>query len=139
MTYKRPHKHAAFITEWVKDTSRKVEMCVYGDVWQPKAHPHWDENVLYRFAPDEPKKEIGSSLTDEELIYLFNPYSSDYRAAARRIANKAAERAIEDLKIPEDSFIYELSNKFNNKTILTHSTVRSILSIYLDYIKSELE
>ena len=85
---KKPHKHAAMIAEWIKDTSRVVEFRKSDGSWV-KASDMWDEEGEYRFA-DEVKPGAVSPLSDQELmsIWLNNE-------TKREIANEIHKASIE--------------------------------------------
>jgi len=47
---KKPHKHAALIEEWTKDTSRIIECKILSNKWVVVKDPYWRTSVEYRFA-----------------------------------------------------------------------------------------
>ena len=94
MTTPKPHPHAAMITEWIKDTSRIVQMRLNDEHWADCSSLMWSPHNQYRFA-DSVTPTIRSSLTEEELMAIGG---SDASTIVRRtIADAAAERAIEDI------------------------------------------
>ena len=108
MTEPTPHPHAEMIAEWIKDTSRIVERFDKDrDVWVD-LYPGWGPNEQYRFADTKPK--IVSSLTEEEIKEVFYDIGS-FLPALRAVANAAAQRAIEDLRLPEFHWFAKIINK----------------------------
>ena len=105
---KHPHPHHDMIVEWAKDPSRRVELEDSEGVWCYAAVPlEWDPNFEYRFA-DTVKKEVVSSLTDEEIRASYRP------GTIRTIADAAAKREREDIikwlkTFQEASTIYTVS------------------------------
>jgi hypothetical protein len=108
---KKLHPHAEIITEWIKDTSKKIEVSERGS----KNFRHWKRTSISAvFNDGEGRLEfrlvskplIVSSLTDEELFAIAeanNPGQEDIDyTTIRAIADAAAERAIVELKLSED-------------------------------------
>lgn len=126
------HKHAALITEWIKDTSRKVlskrpTFDCEKDIgnwteWRIDSYPSWSEQYQYKFA-DEPKEfDVISSLTDGELVQIWVGDSGDEREKSidllRRLANAAAQRERDNICA------------LQGKTSLTHSELKYRLAKY---------
>lgn len=96
------HIHYDMIVEWAANPSRVVEYYDEEDTddWQDCRDsgvgvPVWDENVQYRFKPEEPERVFPTtSLTDDEL---WEAYSEGYSTSVdsyRDIANAAIKRYI---------------------------------------------
>ena len=97
MTTVKPHPHAAIITEWIKDTSRIVQMRLNDEHWADCSPPLWSPHNQYRFA-DSVKPTIRSSLSDWELKTVIGSSLCDVEIERyRAIADAAAARAIEDM------------------------------------------
>ena len=93
----KPHKHAALIAEWIKDTSRVVELYDTAlKCWRPRSNPAWVPNCQYRFA-DTVKPEVTSPLTDTELANLWCLESGSCGVALRNIANAAHKAALKEV------------------------------------------
>ena len=102
MTTVKPHPHAAIITEWIKDTSRIVQMRLNDEHWADCSPPTWCPFYQYRFA-DSVKPTIRSSLSDWELKTVIGSSLCDVEIERyRAIADAAAARAIEDMPKLED-------------------------------------
>ena len=95
MTTVKPHPHAAMITEWVKDTSRIVQIRLDDESWEDCSSLPWFPPSQFRFA-DSVKPTIRSSLSDEELRIIWNR-ADTIPIACRAMADVAAARAIKDL------------------------------------------
>lgn len=115
MTDKTPHPHAELIAEWVKDTSKIPErLYPFDNSWHELAITFVIEDIKgrhnYRLKPEEPPKPvIVSSLSGSEIHYLCQNflYESD---RLRAVADAAAQRAIEDLKLPDWEFFDRYGN-----------------------------
>ena len=48
------HVHHDLIVEWAKDTSKEVQVDIFGNgEWLYSSNPRWDVNSKYRFKPRE--------------------------------------------------------------------------------------
>lgn len=104
----KTHPHAELIAGWTTDTSQKIEVLDRSNDnifrWQEVSISFVIDDkegkFKFRFAAN-----IVSSLTDEELLAIAeatNPYQGIYCTAYRAIADAAAQRAIEELEIPQE-------------------------------------
>lgn len=99
MKIKTQHPHAEMIAEWIKDTSRVVEQFDEGsEIWELDRNPAWYPETSYRFAGTV-KPKIVSSLRDDVLEEIFG--IGTITGGVRRVANAAAQRAIEELEVPD--------------------------------------
>ena len=114
----KPHKHAALIAEWIKDTNRVVE--VYEPVhecWEPRSNPVWFPDRQYRFA-DTVKPEVTSPLSDDEIYAVWA--KTDRSCHVRSLAPIAITAKIATLK--------EVAAMPSETTLLE----RDLLDIYMD-------
>ena len=96
---KKPHKHAAMIAEWIKDTSRVVEYQYSDTEWIKAEPPIWREAAEYRFA-DEAKQECVSPLSDHELATINKgsiKTGEEYRRTIANAAHRAALKWVAEL------------------------------------------
>jgi hypothetical protein len=71
------HVHHDLIVEWVKDTSRVVQVQLGSGKWGNATHPNWDEDVTYRFKPRELIKGHWYPCIDsdgDKAVFLFNGF-----------------------------------------------------------------
>ena len=88
------HKHIEIATEWMKDTSRVIEVNHDG-CWRVTRVPKWFEDQEYRFADQPHNVVVTSSLTDDEILTgTCGTHSGiNYR---RKIADMSAQRQYDD-------------------------------------------
>ena len=62
------HVHHDMIVEWVKDTSRVVEILGVDWIWRETVAPTWGTQNEYRFKPAEPKYIIVNGVNVPEPV-----------------------------------------------------------------------
>ncbi len=135
MTTKTPHPHAEFIIEWMKDTSREIQLfSVCEQAWVTITEPSWGNDRQYRFADTvEQKPKIVSSLTDQQIRNLYDAERRPFESDARNAANAAAQRAIEDIEEPPGDWIF--TNLSPNLELGRYNQVRHVLAVFIKELK----
>ena len=146
MANKTPHPHADMIIEWAKDPSRKIEVSnlhtgdhrAYFD-WIEAKPPLWIDGFQYRFADEvEQKPKIVSSLTDKELCEAYWKKNVGFYTTLvddiRPVANAAAQRAIDDLRMPDEAWFSKIQRD-NGDYVMSFQYLERYLERYLNDLK----